>query len=66
MRRSAGAIALRVWLLGTVATVTALAIWAYAPVLLFVFLLLAALGMLSAAIVAFAHLVRRWRERPRK
>jgi hypothetical protein len=47
-------IILRYWLVISVVVVSGLAIWAFAPVLLFVFLLVAGLGALSAAMVLLA------------
>lgn len=45
---------LRYWLVVSVVVVSGLAIWAFAPVLLFVFLLVAGLGALSAAMILVA------------
>ncbi len=45
---------LRTWLAVTVVVVSGLAIWAFAPVLLFVFVLVAGLGALSAAMILLA------------
>ena len=39
---------LRLWLIGTAVMLAALAVWAFAPVLVFFVLLAAALGLLSA------------------
>lgn len=54
---------LRLWLAGTAVVLAAVAVWAFAPVLAFVFLLAAALGLVSIAMIALAHTLRRWRDR---
>lgn len=54
---------LRIWLLATGVLVALLAVWAFAPVLMFVFLLTGALGLLSAAMIALARALQAWRER---
>ena len=54
---------LRAWLIGTTIIVSALAIWAFAPVLVFLALLAAALGLLSAVMIAFARALGAWRDR---
>lgn len=54
---------LRLWLTATAAILAALAVWAFAPVLLFLALLLAALGLLSAAMIALARALQARRER---
>ncbi len=54
---------LRAWLIGTAIIVSALAIWAFAPVLVFLALLAAALGLLSAVMIAFARALGAWRDR---
>ena len=54
---------LRLWLIGGVAIIVALAVWAFAPVLLFVVLLAAALGLLSALMIWLARGLQAWRER---
>ena len=54
---------LRAWLIGTSIIVTALAIWAFAPVLVFLALLAGALGLLSAVMIAFARALGAWRDR---
>jgi preprotein translocase subunit SecF len=54
---------LRVWMLATTALVSAMAIWAYAPVLFFIMLLTAALGLMSAVMIAIARWLQAWRER---
>jgi hypothetical protein len=53
---------LRYWLAMTVVVVSGLAIWAFAPVLLFVFLLVAGLGALSAAMILLAKGLRSLRD----
>jgi hypothetical protein len=53
---------LRYWLAVTVVVVSGLAIWAFAPVLLFVFLLVAGLGTLSAAMILLAKGLRSLRD----
>ena len=54
---------LRAWLIGTSIIISALAIWAFAPVLVFLALLAAALGLLSAVMIAFARALGAWRDR---
>jgi hypothetical protein len=54
---------LRTWLIGTAILCAALAVWAFAPVLVFFGLLAAALGLLSAVMIAFARLLGAWRDR---
>jgi ABC-type uncharacterized transport system permease subunit len=54
---------LRLWLIGTSVLLAALAVWAFAPVLVFVLLLTAALGVVSAVMVGIARALRAWRER---
>lgn len=53
---------LRLWLIATAAILGALAVWAFAPVLLFVVLLAAALGILSAIMIALARGLQAWRD----
>jgi hypothetical protein len=53
---------LRIWLAGTAIALAVLAVWAFAPVLLFMALLVVALGLAAAAMVALARALRRWRE----
>jgi len=50
---------LRLWLLGTALSVAALLIWAFAPVLVFVGLLAAGLGVLSFAMIFLARALER-------
>jgi hypothetical protein len=54
---------LRAWLIGTSIIISALAIWAFAPVLVFLALLAGALGLLSAIMIAFARALGAWRDR---
>jgi hypothetical protein len=54
---------LRYWLAATLLLLAALAVWAFAPVLLFLFLLVAGLGVVSVAMIGLAHLLRARRER---
>jgi len=58
---------LRLWLLGTALIVAILLIWAFAPVLVFVGLLAAGLGLLSFAMIGLARALERaldkWRRR---
>jgi hypothetical protein len=54
---------LRIWLLATAAVLAGMALWAFAPMLLFMGLLTAALGAASALMVAFARALRAARER---
>jgi hypothetical protein len=52
---------LRVWLIATAVILTAIAVWAFAPVLVFVALLAAGLGALSAAMIGLARALQGWR-----
>jgi len=54
---------LRLWLAVTAIVLTGLAVWAFAPVLVFVVLLVAALGVLSFAMILLARGLRLLRER---
>lgn len=54
---------LRLWLAATAIVLGAIAVWAFAPVLVFVVLLAAGLGLLSLAMIVLARALRRWRER---
>lgn len=54
---------LRLWLAGTAVVVAGMAVWAFAPVLVFVALLTAALGAIAAAMILLAYRLRAWRER---
>ena len=54
---------LRLWLVVTSLVLAGLAVWAFAPVLLFVALLTGALGVLSAAMIGIARALQARRER---
>ena len=54
---------IRLWLIGTSVVLAGLAVWAFAPVLVFVLLLTAGLGIVSAAMIGIARTLRAWRER---
>ena len=54
---------LRIWLIGSAAILTVIALWALAPVVFFLLLLAAALGLLSALMIAIARYLQAWRER---
>jgi hypothetical protein len=54
---------LRIWLAATAVALALMAIWAFAPVLVFVALLTAALGLLALAMIGFARWLQAWRER---
>lgn len=54
---------LRFWLAGTAILFTAIAVWAFAPMLVFVVLLVAALALVSIVMIVLARILRRWRER---
>jgi membrane protein implicated in regulation of membrane protease activity len=54
---------LRIWLIGSVVALTALAVWAFAPVLVFLALLGVALGLLSALMIWLARALQARRER---
>ena len=53
----------RLWLAATAIALAGMALWAFAPVLVFMALLLAALGLAAAAMVALARRLQAWRER---
>lgn len=53
---------LRYWLVATAIVLAGMAIWALAPVLVFVFLLGTGLGLVSFAMIALARRLRAWRE----
>jgi hypothetical protein len=53
----------RLWLAATVIILLGIAVWAFAPVLVFMALLTLALGGLAAGMIWLAHLLRAWRER---
>jgi hypothetical protein len=54
---------LRIWLLLTTALLIGLALWAFAPMLVFLVLLTAALGIVSAVMIALAKTLHAWRQR---
>jgi membrane associated rhomboid family serine protease len=54
---------LRLWLIATSAILAGLAVWAFAPVLVFFLLLAVALGVLSALMIALARGLQTWRAR---
>lgn len=54
---------LRYWLAASAIILTAIAVWALAPVLIFVGLLAAALGLVSLAMIALARGLQAWRDR---
>lgn len=54
---------LRLWLAATAIALAGLAVWAFAPVLVFVALLTLALGLLAGGMILLAHRLRAWRER---
>jgi hypothetical protein len=53
---------LGVWLAATAIVLVGLAVWAIAPVLAFAALVTGGLGLLSLAMIALAHRLRRWRD----
>ena len=54
---------LRVWLAATAIVLAGMALWAFAPVLVFMILLLAVLGLAAAIMIALARRLQAWRER---
>jgi hypothetical protein len=54
---------LRVWLAATTIVLAGMALWAFAPVLVFMILLLAVLGLAAAVMIALARRLQAWRER---
>lgn len=54
---------LRYWLAGTAIILLAIAVWALAPVLIFLVLLAGALGLASLGMIALARGLQTWRER---
>lgn len=54
---------LRIWLIASAAVLLALAVWAFAPVLLFIAILTAGLGAVSALMIGLARALGSWRER---
>ena len=57
---------LRLWLAGTAIVIAAIAVWAFAPVLVFAALVVAGLGLVSVAMIGLAHVLRRRRESKRE
>jgi hypothetical protein len=54
---------LKLWLAGTAVLLTAVAVWAFAPVLVFLALLTGALGALSFLMIALARRLERARNK---
>jgi hypothetical protein len=54
---------LRIWLGATAMALAILAVWAFAPVLVFMAVLLAALGLAAVLMILLAHRLRAWLER---
>jgi hypothetical protein len=54
---------LRIWLAATAVILAGLAVWAFAPVLVFVVLLIVVLGLAAAAMILLARSLQAWRER---
>lgn len=54
---------LRIWLATTAVVLAGLAVWAFAPVLVFLALLIVVLGLAAAAMVLLARRLQAWRER---
>lgn len=54
---------LRAWLAATAIVLAGMALWAFAPVLVFMVLLLAVLGLAAAVMIALARRLQAWRER---
>lgn len=54
---------LRIWMLATAVILAALAIWAFAPVLVFVGLLALGLGIVSFTMIGLAQALKAWSER---
>jgi len=54
---------LRLWLIGTSVVLAGIAVWAFAPVLVFIALLAGALGVLSALMIGLARWLQAWREK---
>jgi hypothetical protein len=54
---------LRIWVGVTAAVLAILAVWAFAPVLVFMGLLLAVLGLGAAFMILLAHRLRAWLDR---
>ena len=51
----------RIWLMLTAALLAAVLLWALAPLLVFLALLTAALGIVAALVIALARALRAWR-----
>jgi hypothetical protein len=62
----AGLSLLRLWLLGTALILAGLMIWAFAPVLVFLALLVVGLGIVSFASIGLARALERRLERGRR
>jgi hypothetical protein len=54
---------LRLWLAVTAIVLAGTVVWAFAPVLVFMALLLVLLGAAAAAMIALARRLQAWRER---
>jgi hypothetical protein len=54
---------LRYWLAGTTIILVALAVWAFAPVLIFFALLAGGLGFVALTMIALARVLQTWRDR---
>ena len=54
---------LRYWLAGTAIVLAAIAVWAFAPVLIFFALLAGGLGLVALAMIALARGFQTWRDR---
>ncbi len=54
---------LRAWLAATTIVLAGMALWAFAPVLVFMILLLAVLGLAAAVMISLARRLQAWRER---
>jgi hypothetical protein len=53
----------RLWFWATAIVLAGMVLWTLAPVLVFMALLLAALGLAAAAMIALARRLQAWRER---
>ena len=51
---------LRIWLIGTCIVLVGMMVWAFVPVLVFVLLLTAGLGIVCAAMIGIARALRAW------
>ena len=54
---------LRLWLAATTIFLAGVLVWAFAPVLLFVLLLVGGLGIVSAGMIGIARAFEAWRAR---